>query len=82
MEMGLIDKGIVEAIKALLKKYRLPTTYHIKDVDMFYNQFFLDKKSIDNRLKFILPTRIGEVIIKNSIDKTTIMKVLQQFATP
>ena len=33
-----------ERVLSLLKKFDLPTEYVIKDVDDFYEHFFLDKK--------------------------------------
>ncbi|MCF6340755.1 MAG: 3-dehydroquinate synthase [Sulfurimonas sp.] len=66
-------------IKQLLEKYNLPTTFEIDDVESFYETFFLDKKSSDSSITFIIPKGIGDVVITDKIDKETIMYVLNKF---
>lgn len=66
-------------VKALLQKYNLPITYVIKDVKAFYEAFFLDKKSSDSAITFILPLGIGDVVITDKVDTGTIMCVLNKF---
>jgi len=79
MELGLFTKEEDEAVKNLLKRASLPTTYIIKDVDDFYEHFFLDKKSAHGSIKFILPHSMGNHKIVSNIDETTVKKVLQTF---
>ena len=79
LHLGLMDDEEVQAIEGILQKYHLPTTYTIKDIDIFYQQFFADKKSINNRLKFILPLHIGDSIIKDDIPEQTLKNILKQF---
>lgn len=78
-ELGLLSEDEANRIKSVLKRYDLPTEYKIKDIELFYNAFFLDKKSTDNRLKFILPNSIGDVKILDDIPKESIFKVLKKF---
>ncbi|MEA3491666.1 MAG: 3-dehydroquinate synthase [Campylobacterota bacterium] len=63
----------------LLKKFDLPTVYEIEDIDKFYEQFFLDKKSANNSIKFILPHGIGGYSIQKDIDESIIKEVLLWF---
>jgi 3-dehydroquinate synthase len=63
----------------LLKKFNLPTAYRIKDVDTFYEHFFLDKKSADNSIKFILPRGIGDHTIEKDIDEKIVKGILSEF---
>jgi 3-dehydroquinate synthase len=68
-------------IKNLLEKYELPTRYTVENVNRFYNKFFLDKKSIDGKLKFILPNgSIGSHIIKKDVDEKIVKDVIMEFA--
>jgi len=79
LKMGLMSKDEAIKIKSLLKKYFLPVHYNIKDILSFYDTFFLDKKSLDNSLTFIIPVGIGDVKITNKIDKETIISALEEF---
>jgi 3-dehydroquinate synthase len=78
-ELGLFTKEEAERVKVLLEKFHLPTDYLIRDVDDFYEHFFLDKKSANNRIKFILPDGLGGHKMVSDIDESVVKKVLQQF---
>lgn len=67
-------------VKQLLEKYDIPTTYKIADVEDFYEHFFLDKKSLDNRIKFIVPKGIGNCEITDKISKDDVIEVLKRFS--
>ncbi len=79
VSLGLMTKHEAIEIKKLLDSYDLPTTYKIADVDKFYHKFFLDKKSTDNKLKFILPKGIGGFVIALDLEKDDIIKTLETF---
>ena len=79
VELGLLSEAEAERIKALLEKSSLPVTYDIKDVDDFYEHFFLDKKSANNSIKFILPQGIGGHKIVSDIDEGIVKNVLGKF---
>lgn len=78
-EMGLMSREEVERVKGLLAQYDLPLTYGIADVEKFYQTFFLDKKSADSAITFILPRGIGGVEITDSVDSVTVKKILSTF---
>jgi len=78
-ELGLLSEKEANRIKALLQKHNLPTTYEIKDVEEFYEHFFADKKTLDNKIKFIIPEKIGKFKIVENIYKEKIIKVLEKF---
>lgn len=80
VKVGLLTQEDAQRIKQLLEKYDIPTQYTIKDVEEFYEHFFLDKKSHNNQIKFILPKGIGDCEITNTIDKETVIEVLKGFA--
>ncbi len=79
IKMNLMDEKEASRVISLLKKYDLPTTYKIKDIRSFYETFFLDKKSSDDKITFILPVGIGGVKITDDIPLGTIMCVLNKF---
>lgn len=69
-----------ERVDALLESYELPRRFFIEDLDRFYNRFFLDKKSLDSKLKFILPISIGEAKIFDDIKKEDILNTLELYS--
>ncbi len=79
VELGMMKQDEMDLVTAFLKKHHLPTTYVIKDVDAFYDKFFLDKKAANNKLKFILPQGIGGHMIRDDISKEQLKKVLKAF---
>lgn len=63
----------------LLSLYRLPTHYAIADIQCFFDALFLDKKTQNQQIKFILPKTIGEYEITYP-SKQKIMDTLEEFA--
>jgi len=78
-ELGLFTQEEAEEVKAFLVSANLPTEYIIKDVDAFYEHFFLDKKSAKGSIKFILPNGLGNYKMVSDIDESIVKKVLAQF---
>jgi 3-dehydroquinate synthase len=76
---ALMSEDEALRVKTLLEKYNIPTTYSIKDVEDFYDHFFLDKKALDNKIKFILAKGIGDCIITDEITKDSVIEVLKDF---
>ncbi|TLD85402.1 3-dehydroquinate synthase [Helicobacter sp. MIT 11-5569] len=79
LALDLIKQEEFDAIKALLEKFGIPTTYAIKNVESFYESFFLDKKTLDARIKFILPQGIGNVCFRENIPKALVLDILREF---
>lgn len=79
VELGLFTLEEAEAVKTLLEKSSLPTEYVIKDVDDFYEHFFLDKKSARGSITFILPQGMGHYKMISDIDESVVKKVLRSF---
>lgn len=69
-----------EKIRKVLQKFALPVEFKIKDIDAFYELFFLDKKSENGKIKFILPDGIGKFRIVDDIDKAAVITTLREFA--
>jgi len=79
VKMGLMEKNEALRVKVLLQKYDLPTTYSIESSESFYQTFFLDKKSSDSKITFIIPMGIGGVKITDEVDESLIISVLNEF---
>ncbi|MCF6243756.1 MAG: 3-dehydroquinate synthase [Sulfurovum sp.] len=79
VELKLLSQEEANKITKLLTKVSLPTKYIIKDIDQFYEHFFLDKKSSKGNIKFILPHSIGGHKMLNNIDENIVKKILFNF---
>jgi len=79
IELGLLAKEQNKEIKKLLQTYQIPISYDIKNVENFYDQFFFDKKSSQNSIKFILPQGIGQHKIVQGVDKERVLTSMKNF---
>ncbi len=79
LKMGIMSEGEADRVKLLLEKYNLPTSYTILDTESFYETFYLDKKSSDSSITFILPVGIGGVEITDKCEKKLLILVLDEF---
>jgi 3-dehydroquinate synthase len=78
-ELGLMSTEERLRVQTILERYGLPLSYEIKDVDKFYEAFFLDKKSADSAITFILPLSIGGVEISDKVDANIVKSILGRF---
>lgn len=62
----------------LLSLYHLPTHYKIPNISKFFNALFLDKKTQNQQIKFILPKEIGSFEFAYP-QKEEIMATLKEF---
>jgi len=79
VKMGLMSNDEATRVKSILQKYSLPVSYEIQSTEGFYESFYLDKKSSDTKITFILPIGIGDVRITNECEKEIILDVLGEF---
>ncbi len=79
LKMNLMSANDATRVKLLLEKYNLPTSYNIEDSQKFYETFFLDKKSSDSSITFIIPIGIGDVKITDAVEKELVISVLESF---
>jgi 3-dehydroquinate synthase len=77
MEMGLWDQQSLQRQNNLIQKTSLPTRLPPGlDLDQIIDVLGLDKKVKAGKVRFILPTKIGSVIITDDVSSTTIKKSL------
>lgn len=79
LRLGFLSKNEVFKISETLKKFNLPTTFKIPNADEFYELFFMDKKTQNSKIKFILANSIGEFKICTDIPKDVVMATLKDF---
>jgi len=70
-KLGMCDKSLINRQKMLIESAGLPIQFPKLQVEEVIATFYNDKKATAKDLKFILPTKIGEVeIVKNpDLDK-------------
>ena len=79
VKMGLMSESESLRVTKVLQKYDLSVSYDVKDSESFYETFYLDKKSSDSAITFIIPVGLGGVKITDQIDKTLVIDVLNGF---
>lgn len=80
-KLGFLNDHQCAQIRQLLQSYDLPTSFAISDSQVFYKQFYLDKKSFDSRITFILPYGIGDLRITNEVSKSKVLETLEEFVS-
>ncbi len=77
VKLDLMTKNEALRVKVLLEQYDIPTSYEIKNIEDFYEHFFLDKKALDDKIKFILPIGIGDCKITDKVQKDIVLEILK-----
>ena len=71
----------LERQRQLIQRCGLPTAWPDLDPDAVINTLQGDKKVLDGKLRFILPTAIGRVEIRDDITRDEILRCLDQLAS-
>lgn len=77
LEMGLTDITVLERQLSLIRRLGTPLHTRLKAEDLV-RTLYTDKKVISGRLRFILPTKIGEVIISDQVTEEILYRVLNK----
>ena len=75
-EMGLADDTVLKRQESLFLKLGLSLKDTKLDPHDILSKLYQDKKTIAGKLRFVLPTRIGNVIIDDSVSEQTILNAL------
>jgi len=75
--MGMLDAGCTARQIDLLTKLKLPTEPPATDIEETYRLMWHDKKVSDGKIRFVLPTRIGEVKTVSDAKSADVLAVLQ-----
>lgn len=76
---GLIDSGVTQRQFNLLAKLGLPTAMPDLPSEEVQKLMWHDKKVQDGRLRFVLPTRIGEVVLDSDAKNEDVSHALRDF---
>jgi 3-dehydroquinate synthase len=74
---GLVDSDVTERQRRLLQTFALPIAPERWPVDDLLATMHRDKKAVAGRLRFVLPTRIGEVALFDDVPEENVRLVLE-----
>ena len=78
VEMGLWDKSATDRQFALIQKVGLPTQLPAElDIEAILETLTTDKKVKAGKVRFVLPTQIGQAIVTDQVTSEEIRKVLR-----
>jgi 3-dehydroquinate synthase len=72
----LLDEEVVVRLKALLDKLGLPTEVEGLPASRIIDALAIDKKVIGGKVNFVLPEKLGKVVIKDDVSLTLVKNVL------
>ena len=77
IDMGLTDTSVLERQRSLIKRLGLPLHTGLNPDDIV-KTLYTDKKVVRGRLRFILPIKIGGVIISDQVTEEILYRVLSK----
>jgi 3-dehydroquinate synthase len=76
-ELGMIDDGSRRRIVAVIEKAGLPARGMKLDVAAVVDAMAFDKKAKSGRLRFVLPDRIGHVVIRDDVPIDAVSRAVE-----
>jgi 3-dehydroquinate synthase len=82
--LGRIDSSVTHRLVRLLQAVHLPTALPATplDVEAALDRMRLDKKSLGGKLRFVLPTSMGQVELVDSVSEAAVRSVLSDILKP
>jgi 3-dehydroquinate synthase len=77
MKLGMLDEASVQRIVKLIAAAGLPTGGMKLDVGQVFQTMHFDKKVKSGKLRFVLPDRIGHVVIRDDVPNDVVREVLE-----
>ena len=79
VNLGMFSETDFQRQRRLLNRAKLPLTFP-SDLtpETMCDAMYLDKKTLAGKLRLILPTRIGEVVIRNDVDDQHVLDAISQ----
>jgi len=77
-ELGMLKRDAGDKIEFLIEKAGLPTRIGVElSVDSIIQALFLDKKVREGKVRFVLPERIGKVMVRNDVPEGIVKDVIR-----
>ncbi len=78
VRLGLCESSVRERLVALLRKFGLPTACGGYEPEAIWEAMATDKKRRGQRLRFVLPRAIGQVVVADDVPKELVLEVLER----
>ncbi len=75
--LGLADAALLERITGCLRRHGLPVALPAQEPEAVWEAMGSDKKKQGGRLRFVLPTAIGNVIISDQVSREVALAALR-----
>ena len=81
VNLGMFSETDFQRQRTLLKRANLPITFP-RDItpEAVCEAMSLDKKTLGGKIRLILPTRIGEVVIRDDVDNRDVIEAISQWS--
>ena len=77
--LGMFSETDFQRQRTLLNRAKLPLTFPPDlSPEALCDAMYLDKKTLGGKLRLILPTRIGEVVIRDDVDDQHVLEAISQ----
>lgn len=80
--LGMTPPSIEDRLRALLARLGLPTATHGLNPDAVYAAMFVDKKTTGGRLRFIVASDVGDVVIVSDAPEAAVREALAAVLLP
>lgn len=75
--LGMVDDSFTARQKDLLARFALPIDVPAVDIDVVLKAMEQDKKVAHGKLRFVLPTRMGHVDLRDGVDVELVRSAIQ-----
>ena len=76
---GLVDEGVRDRLRAALRSFSLPCRFTFQgDISAMMSALRGDKKSVGGVVRFVLPTKIGEVTVGHDVGDAEIESAIAE----
>ncbi|MEI7686606.1 MAG: 3-dehydroquinate synthase [Planctomycetota bacterium] len=79
---GLIAPEVTERQIRLLRSFELPVAPRSWPIDGLIATMKSDKKAVDGQMRFILPTRLGNVALFKDVPESAVREILREMMQP
>ncbi len=79
--LGMFSEADFQRQRALLARAKLPLAFPPDlNPEALCDAMYLDKKTLGGKLRLILPTRIGEVVVRDDVDDRHVLEAISQWS--
>ena len=81
VELGILEPAAMERIVSVIARAGLPTGKFTLDVDAVVGAMAFDKKVSGKKVRFVLPDRIGHVVIRDDLSPELVHRAVESLSS-